>query len=188
MTFRHRRPLRTSFGVSKLTSSRRSSFSSLLALQREFRRLHSADGSKHSALNYLAFGEGLLSPRLALRIERWRSRLGAHLSPVFSVSISYKTHCRETSIAKDLHVRLNHNLNNDFVQNLHLNHADDAIETRIFAFRFIRSIARVARVCHAFVAVTNSCCDHLAVHHFSAYFVTVCRDNISCMSFVTVLR
>ena len=52
-----------------------------------------------------------------------------------------------------VHVRLNNMLNNDFVQKLHLNRADDAIETRIFAFRFIRSIARVACVCRAFVAV-----------------------------------
>ena len=59
-------------------------------------------------------------------------------------------------------------LNNDFVQKLHLNRAGGAIEIRIFAFRFIRSIARVARVCRAIVAVTNNCCDHLAVHHFSA--------------------
>lgn len=54
-------------------------------------------------------------------------------------------------------------LNNDFVQKLHLNRAGGAIEIRIFAFRFIRSIASVARVCRAFVAVTNSCCDHRAV-------------------------
>lgn len=59
-------------------------------------------------------------------------------------------------------------LNNDFVQKLHLNRADDAIETRIFAFRFIRSIARVACVCRAFVAVARYFCDHRAVHHFSA--------------------
>ena len=100
--FRHSRPLQTSFGISKLIVLAAFSFSSLLALQREFRKLHSADGSKHSALNYLAFGEGLLSPHLALRIERWRSRLGAHLSPVISVSISYKLNGSETSIAKSL--------------------------------------------------------------------------------------
>ena len=79
-------------------------------------------------------------------------------------------------------------LNNDFVQSLHLNRAGDAIETRIFAFRFIRSIARVARVCLAFVAVAIYFCDHLAVRLLCTGFVTVCRDRISCMSFVTVVR
>lgn len=52
-----------------------------------------------------------------------------------------------------MHVRLKSILNNDFVQKLHLNRAGSAIEIRIFAFRFIRSIARVARVYHAIVAV-----------------------------------
>lgn len=97
--------------------------------------------------------KGLLSPRLALRIERWRSRLGAHLSPVISVSASYKLHGSETSIAKDLHVRLKSILNNDFVQNLHLNRASATTETRLSAFLIIHSVARVARVCRAFVAV-----------------------------------
>ena len=102
VTFLHRRTLRTCFGVSKLKSSRRSSFSSLLALQREFRRLHSADGSKYSALNSSSstltlVTKGLLSPRLALTEL---TRLGAHLSPVISVSASYKLHGSETSIAK----------------------------------------------------------------------------------------
>lgn len=107
--------------------------------------------------------KGLLSPRLALRIERWRSRLGAHLSPVISVSASYKLHGRFISIAKDVHVRLKSILNNDFVQNLHLNRASDAIEISIFAFLIIHSVARVAPVCRAFVAVTRYFCDHLAV-------------------------
>lgn len=40
------------------------------------------------------------------------------------------------------------------MQKLHLTRAGDTIETRVFAFRFIRSIARVARVCRAIVAVT----------------------------------
>lgn len=107
--------------------------------------------------------KGLLSPRLALRIERWRSRLGAHLSPVFSVSLSYKLHGSETSIAKDVHVSLKSILNNDFVQNLHLNRASATTETRLSAFLIIHSVARVARVCLAFVAVARYFCDHLAV-------------------------
>ena len=168
VTFLHRRTLRTCFGVSKLTSSRRSSFSSLLALQREFRKLHSADGSKHSALITFAtanaFVEGDSSHTgLALPASAGE-RCSAHIShPCFPYRflINYTV---EIHLSRNLvHVRLNSILNNDFVQKLHLNRAGGAIENRIFAFRFIRSIARVARVCHAFVAVTNSCCDHLAV-------------------------
>ena len=107
--------------------------------------------------------KGLLSPHLALRIERWRSRLGAHLSPVISVSASYKPHGSETSIAKDVHGRLKSRLNNDFVQNLHLNRASATTETRLSAFLIIHSVARVAPVCLAFVAVARYFCDHRAV-------------------------
>lgn len=89
-------------------------------------------------------------------------------SPVISVSISYKLHGSETSIAKDLHGRLKSRLNNDFVQNLHLNRASATTETRSSAFLIIHSVARVARVCLAFVAVARYFCDHRAVHHFSA--------------------
>lgn len=87
-----------------------------------------------------------------------------------------------------VHASLNSRLNNDFVQKLHLNRASGAIKIRIFAFLFIRSIARVARVCRAFVAVMIYFCEHLAVRLFNAGFVTVCRDSISCMSFVTVVH
>ena len=135
VTFRHRRTLRTSFGVTQaLTPSAAFSFSSLLALQREFRKLHSADGSKHSALN---------SPSSTLTL----------VLPVISVSASYKLHGRFISIAKDLHGRLKSRSNNDFVQNLHLNRAGATTETRLIAFVIIHSVARVARVCLAFVAV-----------------------------------
>lgn len=104
--------------------------------------------------------KGLLSPRLALTEL---TRLGAHLSPVISVSASYKLHGRFISIAKDVHGRLKNILNNDFVQNLHLNRASATTETRLFAFLIIHSVARVACVCHAFVAVARYFCDHLAV-------------------------
>ena len=98
--------------------------------------------------------KGLLSHRSGASSERWRTLFGAHLSPVISVSASYKLHGSETSIAKDLHGRLKSRSNNDFVQNLHLNRASATTETRLFAFRIIHSVARVARVCLAFVAVT----------------------------------
>ena len=138
--------------ISKLIILAAFSFSRILALQRKIRRLLSADGSKHSALNYLAFGEGLLSP-VGSAHGAPRRGLGAHLSPVISVSASYKLHGRDTSIAKDLHGRLKSKLNNDFVQNLHLNRASATTETRVFAFLIIHSVARVACVCLAFVAV-----------------------------------
>ena len=73
-----------------------------------------------------------------------------------------------------MHVRLKSKLNNDFVQNLHLNRASDATETRLFAFVIIHSVARVAPVCRAFVAVARYFCDHLAV-----YFMHVFRDSVS---------
>ena len=82
---------------------------------------------------------------------------------MISVSASYKLHGRETSIAKDVHGRLKSKLNNDFVQNLHLNRASATTETRGTAFLIIHSVARVAPVCRAFVAVTRYFCDHLAV-------------------------
>ena len=55
-----------------------------------------------------------------------------------------------------MHVRLKSRLNNDFVQNLHLNRASATTETRLFAFRIIHSVARVACVCRAFVAVAST--------------------------------
>ena len=73
-----------------------------------------------------------------------------------------------------VHVRLKSRLNNDFVQNLHLNRASATTETRLFAFRIIHSVARVAPVCLAFVAVARYFCDHLAV-----YFVHEFRDSAS---------
>ena len=115
--------------------------------------------------------KGLLSPRLALTEL---TRLGAHLSPVISVSASYKLHGRFISIAKDLHGRLKNRLNNDFVQNLHLNRASATTKTRLSAFLIIHSVARVACVCRAFVAVARYFCDHLAV-----YFMHVFRDSVS---------
>lgn len=102
---------------------------------------------------------------------------------MISVSLSYKLHGRFISIAKDLHGRLKSRLNNDFVQNLHLNRAGATTETRLSAFLIIHSVARVAPVCLAFVAVARYFCDHLAV-----YVMHVFRDSISCMSFVTVLH
>lgn len=72
---------------------------------------------------------------------------------MISVSASYKLHGRFISIAKDVHGRLKSILNNDFVQNLHLNRASATTETRLFAFLIIHSVARVATVCLAFVAV-----------------------------------
>lgn len=93
---------------------------------------------------------------------------------MISVSASYKLHGRFISIAKDLHVRLKSRLNNDFVQNLHLNRASATTETRSSAFLIIHSVARVACVCRAFVAVARYFCDHLAV-----YFMHVFRDSVS---------
>lgn len=73
-----------------------------------------------------------------------------------------------------VHVRLKSIRNNDFVQNLHLNRARATTETRSSAFRIIHSVARVARVCLAFVAVARYFCDHLAVH-----FMHVFHDSVS---------
>ena len=96
--------------------------------------------------------KGLLSPVVSAHgaPPPWARRM---FSPVISVSASYKLHGSELSIAKDLHVRLKSKLNNDFVQNLHLNRARATTETRLFAFVIIHSVARVACVCLAFVAV-----------------------------------
>ena len=55
-----------------------------------------------------------------------------------------------------MHVRLKSRLNNDFVQKLHLNRASATTETRLFAFLIIHSVARVAPVCLAFVAVAST--------------------------------
>lgn len=55
-----------------------------------------------------------------------------------------------------MHGRLKSKLNNDFVQNLHLNRASATTETRSSAFVIIHSVARVACVCLAFVAVAST--------------------------------
>lgn len=90
----------------------------------------------------------------------------------------------EKPLSRNLvHVRLKNILNNDFVQKLHLNRASATTETRLSAFRFIHSVARVACVCLAFVAVTWYFCDHLAVHHFSASRLRIswqCVVIVSC--------
>ena len=157
VTFLHRRTLRTSFGVSKLTSSRRSSFSSLLALQREFRRLHSADGLKRSALITFDTAEAFVEGTpLAGRVRpRGSPALGsAHIShPCFPYRFLINNTV-DIHLSRNLvHVRLKSILNNDFVQNLHLNRASATTETRSSAFLIIHSVARVACICRAFVAV-----------------------------------
>lgn len=82
-----------------------------------------------------------------------------------------------------VHVRLKSRLNNDFVQNLHLNRASATTETRLFAFRIIHSVARVACVCRAFVAVAYHFCEHLAV-----WLLIVRHARISWQCIVIVSR
>ena len=151
--FLHRTNTQTSVGVTQaLTPSAAFSFQILFALQREFRRLHSADGSKLFRLYTSP------SARDSSR-HVWRSELSAgdRVSAQFltrvSVSISPYANCRDFLSRNLLHVSLKSKLNNDFMQNLHLNRASATTKTRLSAFLIIHSVARVAPVYLAFVAV-----------------------------------
>lgn len=87
-----------------LTPSAAFSFSHLFALQREIRRLLSADGSKYSALNSIfAKSQALFAQKtpLAVLCSESKKRARRDVSPVFSVSISY-TQTVDSSIAKSL--------------------------------------------------------------------------------------
>lgn len=66
----------------------------------------SADGAKYSALKYPPPPLALLASGTPLagrvRSRSYHGSSSARFSPVFSVSISYKSHGRDTSIAKSL--------------------------------------------------------------------------------------